>query len=132
MLVEHATALPPDRKYGDALAVLWIDFHPDMGTGVTTTPTTTPWSCPPLLEWLDAIGATKRRDPLRRRHHRRPRIQLGFGADLGGLSSAEARRLIADINTSTDVVGLTIAEYNSRQVIHLQRLLAGFLCSAGK
>ncbi|WP_423182785.1 hypothetical protein [Arthrobacter sp. NyZ413] len=53
-------------------------------------------------------------------------IQLGLGADLGGLTSAQARRVVSDINSKADVVGLTIAEYIPRQVMHLQQLLAGF------
>ncbi|HEU4546303.1 MAG TPA: arginase family protein, partial [Microlunatus sp.] len=48
-------------------------------------------------------------------------IQLGLGADLGGLSSAEVHRLVADIDGSVDVVGLTIAEFIPRQVMHLQQ-----------
>ena len=52
-------------------------------------------------------------------------IQLGLGADLGGLTSAEARRVVAEIDAHADVVSLTIAEYIPRQVMHLQQLLAG-------
>jgi arginase len=36
------------------------------------------------------------------------------------------RRVIADIEQAADVVGLTIAEFIPRQVIHLQQILAGF------
>jgi arginase len=51
--------------------------------------------------------------------------QLGLGADLGGLT-AEARRVVADIDGAAEVVALTIAEFIPRQVIHLQQLLAGW------
>jgi len=53
-------------------------------------------------------------------------IQLGLGADLGGLPIAEARRVVADIDGAAEVVGLTIAEFIPRQVMHLQQILAGF------
>jgi len=53
-------------------------------------------------------------------------IQLGLGADLGGLTSAEARRVVADIDDVVEVVALTIAEYVPRQVMHLQQIVAGF------
>jgi len=33
---------------------------------------------------------------------------------------------VADVDAVTDVVGLTIAEFIPRQVIHLQQLLTGF------
>ena len=53
-------------------------------------------------------------------------IQLGLSADLGGLTSAQARRLVADIDGAAEVVGLTIAEFIPRQVMHLQQILAEF------
>jgi hypothetical protein len=53
-------------------------------------------------------------------------IRLGLGADLGGLTSAEARRVVADVDRVVDVVALTIAEYVPRQVMQLQQILAGF------
>jgi arginase len=53
-------------------------------------------------------------------------IQLGLGADLGGLTTAEARRVAADIDSAAEVVALTIAEFIPRQVMHLQQILAGF------
>jgi arginase len=52
-------------------------------------------------------------------------IQLGLGADLGGLTTAEARRVVADIDSAAEVVALTIAEFIPRQVMHLQQILAG-------
>ncbi|MHA6800204.1 arginase family protein [Bounagaea algeriensis] len=53
-------------------------------------------------------------------------VTLGLGAVPGGLSSTEVRRIVADINDSADVVGLTIAEFLPRQVMHLQQVLDGF------
>jgi len=53
-------------------------------------------------------------------------IQLDLGADLGGLTTAEARRVVADIDGAAEVVALTIAESKPRQVMHLQQFLAGF------
>jgi arginase len=53
-------------------------------------------------------------------------IVLGLGAEPNGLTSAQVRRIVDDLDTAADVVGLTIAEFIPRQVMHLQRLLAGF------
>lgn len=171
-------------KYGDDLVILWIDSHPDMGTGEAAYPgyhamvvsaltghgdqelldilpavTTADrvalvgmhdWTDPTLpaiadewgltvfgpdelrststslLDWLDATGATKVAIHFDVDTIDADEIQLGLGADTGGLTSAEARRLVADINGNFDVVGLTIAEYIPRQVIHLQQILEGF------
>jgi arginase len=171
-------------KYGDDLAVLWIDSHPDMGTGETAypgyhamvvsaltghgdpelldlLPATIPadrvalvgmhdWTDPtlpaiadewgltvfdpdalrsdsaPLVDWLRRIGATKAAVHFDVDTIDANEIQLGLGADLGGLTSAEARRVVADINDVVEVVALTIAEYIPRQVMHLQQIVAGF------
>jgi arginase len=53
-------------------------------------------------------------------------IQLGLGADRGGLTTAGARRVVADIDGAAEVVALSIAEFIPRQVMHLQQILAGF------
>ena len=47
-------------------------------------------------------------------------------SDLGGLTRAEARRVVADIDGAAEVVALTIAEFIPRQMMHLQQILAGF------
>ncbi len=52
-------------------------------------------------------------------------IQLGLGADLGGLTTAEARRVVADIDSAAEVVAVTIAVFIPRQVMQLQ-ILARF------
>jgi hypothetical protein len=36
------------------------------------------------------------------------------------------RRLVADIESVADVVGLTVAEFIPRRVLHLQQLLTAF------
>ena len=52
-------------------------------------------------------------------------IVLGLGAEPNGLTSAQARRIVGDIDQTVDVVGLTIAEFIPRQVMHLQQILKG-------
>lgn len=58
-------------------------------------------------------------------------IMLGLGPEPDGLTSAEVRRIVADIDRSADVVGCTIAEFIPRQVMHLQLLLNGFPLISG-
>jgi arginase len=53
-------------------------------------------------------------------------LVLGLGAEPDGLTTAQVRRIVDDLDAVTDVVGLTVAEFIPRQVIHLQQLLAGF------
>ena len=53
-------------------------------------------------------------------------VVLGFGAEPGGLTSAQVRRVLDDLGQVADVVGLTIAEFIPRQVMHLQQILASF------
>jgi arginase len=36
------------------------------------------------------------------------------------------RRIVGDLESVTDVVGITVAEFIPRQVMHLHRLLASF------
>ena len=43
-----------------------------------------------------------------------------------GLTSHQVRRIVADVTAAADVVGLTIAEFFPRQVMHLQQLLKSF------
>jgi arginase len=172
------------NKYGEDMAILWIDSHPDMGTGETAYPGyhamvvsaltghgdpelldllpatiaadqvalvgMHDWTDPtlpaiadewgltvfdpdvlrsdsaPLVDWLDRIGATKVAIHFDVDTIDANEVQLGLGADTGGLTSAEARRVVADIDGVVEVVALTIAEYVPRQVMHLQQILAGF------
>jgi arginase len=65
----------------------------------------------PLLGWLSATSATKVAVHFDVDTIDADEIQLGVGLDVGVLTSAEARRLVADIDASADVVELTIAEF---------------------
>jgi arginase len=53
-------------------------------------------------------------------------LVLGLGAEPGGLTSTQVRRIVTDVNQAAEVVGLTIAEFIPRQVMHLQQILRGF------
>jgi arginase len=48
---------------------------------------------------------------------------LGLGAEPNGLTSAEVRRIVRDVDQAVDVVGFTIAEFFPRQVMHLRQIL---------
>lgn len=52
-------------------------------------------------------------------------IVLGLGAEPGGLTSAQVRRIVTDASAAADVVGFTIAEYFPRQVMHMRQILEG-------
>ncbi|WP_152361331.1 arginase family protein [Microlunatus speluncae] len=171
-------------KYADELAIVWIDSHPDVGTGETgypgyhamvvsaltghgdedllhTLPATTAadrvalvgthdWSdadesanvaewgltvlapealrttSAPLLSWLAGTGASKVAIHFDVDTIDAAEVQFGLGADVGGLTTAQASRVVADVDRSIEVVGLTIAEFIPRQVMRLQQLLADF------
>ncbi|MFJ4268612.1 arginase family protein [Paenarthrobacter nicotinovorans] len=171
-------------RYGDDLAILWVDSHPDMGTGATAYPgyhamvvsaltghgdqdilkrlpatidasrvalvgmhdwtddslpaLADEWGLrvfPPdelrtssqaLLDWLQQTGASRVAIHFDVDTIDANEIQLGLGADLGGLTSEQARRIIDDVSKEAEVVGLTIAEFIPRQVMQLQRILSGF------
>jgi arginase len=51
---------------------------------------------------------------------------LGLGAEPDGPTSVEVQRILDDVGRSVDVVGLTIAEFVPRQVMHLQQILQTF------
>ncbi len=176
--------------YGDDLAIVWIDSHPDMGTGESAYPgahamvvsaltghgdaellellpaTTAPgrialagmhdWTdaeypaiadewglrvfapdvlrehSTQLLDWFAGTGATKVAIHFDVDTVDADELQLGLGADRGGLTGAQARRVVADLDGAAEVVALTIAEYVPRQVMHLQRLLDGFPLLGGR
>lgn len=171
-------------KYGDDLAILWIDSHPDMGTGESAYPgyhamvvasltghgdseilerlpaTIEPsrvalvgmhdwtdeslpavaedWGLtvfPPdqlrsdsssLIEWLHGTGASRVAIHFDVDTIDANEVQLGLGADIGGLTSEQARRVVSAISKEADVVAITIAEFIPRQVMHLQEVLKGF------
>ena len=79
----------------------------------------------PLLNWLTATGCSPVAIHFDIDTTDSNEILLGLGAEPGGLSSAEARRLSATRGLRWDVVGFTIAEYFPRQVMHMQQILAG-------
>ncbi|WP_129660516.1 arginase family protein [Rothia halotolerans] len=172
------------ERYGEDLAILWIDSHPDMGTGesdypgyhamvvsaltghgdeelLATLPATVPaervalvgmhdWtddSYPEiaeewgltvfspetlrrdsalLLAWLRETGASKVAVHFDVDTIDSDEVRLGLGADRGGLTSEQARRVVADVDREADVVALSIAEFVPRQVMHLQRVVSGF------
>jgi len=101
-----------------AIAAEWglSVFHPDVLRADSST----------LLRWLSGTGATKVAIHFDVDTIDADETQFGLGADRGGLTSAQARRVIADINDAAQVVALTIAEFIPRQVMHLQQVLAGF------
>lgn len=53
-------------------------------------------------------------------------LVLGLGAEPDGLTTAQVRRIVEDLDAVAEVVGLTVAEFIPRQVMHLQQLLTGF------
>jgi Arginase/agmatinase/formimionoglutamate hydrolase, arginase family len=169
-------------KYGDNLAIIWVDSHPDVDTGeteydgyhamavsaltghgdqeiVNLLPATVAasrvalvglhewtedayrnvetWGLtvfPPdalrtksdgLLNWLTNTGATKVAIHLDVDTIDAAEVRFGLGTDFGGLTSTEAKRVIADINRTFEVVGFTVAEYIPWQVLHLQQVLNG-------
>lgn len=176
------------HRYGDDLAVVWIDSHPDIGTPHSEYPgyhamaaatltghgdpdvqellpaTVSPerfalvglhswtdddigniaeWgiqsfspeelraSTRPLLDWVAATGCSRVALHFDVDTVDSNEIVLGLGPEPDGLTSAEVRRIVADIDRSTDVVGSTIAEFLPRQVMHLQQLLNSFPLISG-
>jgi arginase len=53
-------------------------------------------------------------------------LVLGLGAEPGGLTSAQLRRIVDDLDAVAEVVGITVAEFIPRQVMHPQHLLTTF------
>jgi arginase len=170
-------------RYGDDLAIIWIDSHPDVGTGQSEYPgyhamavsvltghgdlgvqavlpaTVTPdrvalvglhswtdddyphlaeWdlrsfspdemreSSAALLAWLASTGCTRVAIHFDVDTIDSNEIVLGLGAEPNGLTSRQVRRIVTDIDQAVDVVGLTIAEFIPRQVMHLQQIVKGF------
>ena len=171
------------RRYGEDLAIVWIDAHPDVGTPQSEYPgyhamavatltghgdpdvwellpaTVSPdrvalvalhswadddfpniaeWgiqlfgpdelrgSTRPLLDWVAATGCSRVAIHFDVDAVDGDEIALGLGVEPGGLTSAEVRRIVADVDGAADVVGFTIAEFVPRQVIHLRQILNGF------
>jgi arginase len=169
-------------RYGDDLAIVWVDSHPDIGTpasqypgyhamavsvllgygdaeivgqlpatvagshvalaglhswtdddypnaaewGLSTfSPNALRDSSQPLLDWLVSTGCHRVTIHLDVDVVDSNEEVFGLGAEPDGLTSAQVRRLIDDISRAAEVVGFTIAEYIPRQVLALQRLVAG-------
>jgi arginase len=80
----------------------------------------------PLLGWLAGTGCSRVAIHFDVDTVDSHEIVLGLGGEPDGLTSAEVRCVVADLAGAADVVGFTIAEFISRQVIHLRQILAGF------
>ena len=83
-------------------------------------------SSSPLLDWLSDTGCSRTAIHFDVDTIDSNEIVLGLGAEPDGLTSAQTRRVVADLTAATDVVGFTIAEFIPRQVMHLQQILSGF------
>ena len=171
------------RRYGDELAIIWIDSNPDVGTPASHYPgfhamavaaltghadpdvlqllpaTVSPervalvglhaWTdddisnvaewgirsfspadlrttTQPLLDWLATTGCSRVAIHFDVDTVDSNEIVLGLGAEPNGLTSTEVRRIVTDLESFADVVGLTIAEFIPRQVMHLQQILTSF------
>jgi arginase len=80
----------------------------------------------PLLDWLAATGCSRVVIHFDVDTIDSNEIVLGLGAEPGGLTSAQVRRIVEDLDAVADVVGVTVAEFIPRQVMHLQQLLTTF------
>jgi len=176
------------HRYGDDLAIVWIDAHPDVGTPKSEYPgyhamavatltghgdpevqellpaTVSPdrvalvglhswadddfpniaeWgirsfgpdelreSAGPLLDWIAATGCSRVAIHFDVDAVDSNEIVLGLGIEPDGLTSAEVRRIVADVEGAVGVVGFTIAEFIPRQVMHLRQILNGFSLISG-
>lgn len=176
------------RRYGDDLAIVWIDSHPDIGTPNSDYPgyhamavaaltghgdpdvldllstTVSPdrvalvglhswtdddvgnvaeWgiqtfapdrlreSTQPVLDWLAATGCSRVALHFDVDAVDSDEIALGLGQEPGGLTSSQVQRIVADIDAGLDVVGVTVAEFIPRQVMHLRQILTGFPLLSG-
>lgn len=80
----------------------------------------------PLLDWLAATGCSRVAVHFDVDTIDSNELVLGLGVEPGGLTSAQARRIVTDVDAAADVVGFTIADFFPRQVMHLQQILDGF------
>jgi arginase len=176
------------RRYGDDLAIVWIDAHPDVGTphseypgyhamAVATLtghgdpdvqellpatfspervalvglhswaeddfPNIAEWgiqsfgpdelreSAQPLLEWIALTGCSRVVIHFDVDAVDSDEIVLGLGMEPNGLTSAEVRRIVADVDGAVEVVGFTLAEFIPRGVMHLRQILNGFPLVSG-
>jgi arginase len=80
----------------------------------------------PLLDWLAATGCSRVAIHFDVDTIDSDELVLGLGAEQGGLTTAQVRRIVDDVASRADVVGMTVAEFIPRQVMHLQQLLTSF------
>jgi arginase len=78
-----------------------------------------------LLDWIFATGCSRVAIHFDVDTIDSNEVVLGLGAEPDGLTSEQARRIVADIDRAVDVVGLTVAEFIPRQVMHLQQVVEG-------
>lgn len=171
------------EKYGDDLAVVWIDAHPDTDTpetgydgyhamavstllghgdeqivdqlpavldpdrfayagmhaweedaytnvaawGLTSFgPDSLRETRVPLLEWLTETGASRVAIHFDVDTVDSDDAVFGLGKAPGGLTRAQVTRVLHDIGQRFDIVGLTIAAFNPRDVLMLQSMIRGF------
>lgn len=79
----------------------------------------------PLLDWLAGTGAGKVAVHLDVDVVDSDEAALGLGLVPGGLTRAQVRRIIADLDEAADVVGLSIAEFIPRSVLAMEALVDG-------
>jgi arginase len=80
----------------------------------------------PLGDWLAATGCSRVAIHFDVDTIDSNELVLGLGAEPGGLTTAQVRRIVDDIDAVAEVVGITVAEFIPRQVMHLQQLLTTF------
>nr|AMP56721.1 arginase family [uncultured bacterium] len=171
------------NRYGDELAVIWVDSHPDVGTpesdyagfhamavaalvghgdpevhdllpatisparvalaGVHSwddddfsnvqewgirafSPDDLRATSKPLLDWIASTGCSRVAIHFDVDVIDSNDILLGLGPEPDGLTRNQVQRIVNDIDAVADVVGLTIAEFILRQVVHLQQILSRF------
>ncbi len=80
----------------------------------------------PLGDWLAATGCSRVAIHFDVDTIDSNELVLGLGAEPGGLTSAQVRRIVDDLDAVAEDVGMTVAEFLPRQVMHLQQLLTDF------
>jgi arginase len=83
-------------------------------------------STQPLLGWLAGTGCSRVAVHFDVETIDSNELVLGLGAEPGGLTTAQVRRIVEDLDAGADVVGITVVEFIPRQVMRLQQLLTGF------
>lgn len=114
--------LRPCEYAGEAAVALIRSFAPDALRDSTR----------PLLDWLETTGCSRAALHFDVDAVDSNEIVLGLAIEPHGLTGAEVRRIVADIDRATDVVGSTIAEFVPRQVMHLQGTLDGIPLLPGR